>query len=147
MNETGQEFDINNLSLDDVQESKDYAPVKAGIYQTKVESIEATTRKLQSGEVANIISLRHSIVGEAETVGPGEVGGVFNTLYLHKKEALGFLRRFIEAHGVTWEDFKANRDLQQFMGAEAQTQITLEKGNDGIQRNRVGKYVVEKVNS
>lgn len=142
---TEENFDINDLPLDDVQESRDYAPVKGGVYTTKVESIEKGVRKLQSGVDAKIITVRHSIVGDAETIMPGEAGGIFNTLYLHKPEALGFLRRFVEAHGTTWDEFKSNRDLQQFVGAETQALVTLETGKDGIQRNRIGKYVVAKV--
>ena len=139
-------FDINNLPLDDVQESKDYAAVKGGPYRLKVDEI---TQEIDNKK-RPVINVRHGIIGDAETVSPGEVGGIFNTLYLHTPKAFGFLRRFVEAHGITWDDFKLNRDLQQFVGLESYALVQLQTkdqdGNDlATPRNRIAKYVVEKV--
>lgn len=146
MEENQAGFDINNLPFDDVQESKDYAAVKAGSYRLKVEEI----KQEMDNKNRPVINVRHSIVGEAETVSPGEVGGIFNTLYLHTPKAFGFLRRFVEAHGSTWDDFKTNRDVSQFVGAEADAHVQLQTkdkdGNDlASPKNRIGKYLVEKV--
>ena len=138
--------DLYGLNLDAVEESKDFSAVKAGTYRLRVEEIE----QKKDDKDRSIISVRHSIVGTAETIDGGTPGGIFNTLYLHKQEALGFLRRFVEAHGSTWDAFKANRDVNQFLGAEAEAIVTLETkngktGEDLVTpRNRIGKYVVTK---
>jgi len=139
-------FDIN---LDAVEESKDFSPVKQGQYRLRVEEIEDKV----DDKGRNVISIRHALVEPegVDTVGEGIAGGIFNTLYLHTKKAFPFLRRFIESHGVTWEDFKANRDLQRFVGLEAEAFVTLrtkdQDGNDLDPRNQIKRYIVAKVNT
>ena len=138
--------DLYGLNLDAVEEPKDFSAVKAGTYRLRVEEI----RQEKDNQDRQVINVRHSIVGTAETVDGGTPGGIFNTLYLHKQEALGFLRRFVEAHGSTWEAFKANRDVNQFIGAETDAIVTLETKNGktgedlASPRNRIGKYIVPK---
>ena len=145
--------DLNDMNLDDVQESQDFAPVKAGTYRLKVDSIE----RKPDGAGRDTINVRHtvlsSVTGEIETVHPGTPGGIFNTLYLHKPEALGFVRRFVEAHGISWDDFKANRDLNQFIGLEADAVVRYETKNGKTgedlanPRNSIQKYITAKVAS
>ena len=143
---------LDSINLDDVQVSQDFGYAKAGNYRLRVAEIKADS----DAKGRETISVRHEFVDPAniEIVGGQTLGGLFNTLYIsgttNDKACLSILRRFVEAHGITWDAFKSNRDLQQFQGLEADAYVTYETNNGKTgeplkhPRNSVNKYLITK---
>ena len=132
---------LNELDLEGVEAQQEFATIKPGIYRTRVAEIE----ELTDDQGRNIIKIQHEYVNpeSIEVIGTGKPGRLFNTIYLHKKEALGFLRAFVEAHGISWDYFRQSRDVSQFVGLEAETNVKLDT-YEGVTRNKVARYIVAK---
>lgn len=146
-------FDASSLNVDEVQESKDFAPVKPCITRLRVAEIKA---ELDQKGKRPVIVVRHDFVdpSSVETVTPNaEPGSIFNRLWCHTTGALSFLRRFVEAHGLDWDGYfkgelgsflQSGEDweqltpkLEQFLNLEADAQITY---SSEYNRNEV-KYI------
>ena len=137
---------IQDVNLDNV-ELQDFSPIKPAVVNLRVESIE---EKIDD-KGRNVIEVREKIVTEGmETLVPNATpSSVYNTFYFHTEKALPFWRRFVEAHGIAWDAFKANRDVQQFKGLEAQAELLLETLNQNGEalknpRNKVKRYIIQK---
>jgi len=141
---------INELNMDDVQD-KEFVPIKTCTTLLKVDDIKAET----DDKGRNLITIRHAVSDPStvETVEPGEAGSIFNRLYFHRQEAMGFVKRFVEAHGVEWGHFKEmfttfcasgeawelfTPALQEFLGLEAQAKVVYDSQ---YENNKIKKYI------
>lgn len=134
--------DIFSMDLENVEEFKDFSPIKPGPQRIRVTKIENGIAK--SGNPKWVVAYQYvNIDNLVPLMEGGKVGELAPTKHLAlTQKALPFLRRFVEAHGVTWDAFKANRDPQQFVGMEADVVIGLGTNDDtGARFNQIGRYV------
>jgi len=135
--------DIFNVNLDEVEQMKDRSAIKPGVQRIRVTKVE-TGNSPNTGTPYLEFSHDYVNVDGLQAITPGAVAqnGIRRRLFLTQK-ALPFLRQFVEAHNVTWEEFKGNRDPQQFVGLEADARIDLKPNPDtGNSFNEIGRYIV-----
>lgn len=123
---------LQDLDLSGVEESKDFGAVKPVVTRLRIEEIEHVTEGLEDKKYNEYYNVRTAFVDPStvESVDPQLTPSApWTKLYTHSPGALKMLRRFIEAHGYSWDEFVASGDREGFLkgleGAEADAKVKL----------------------
>lgn len=124
---------LDDIDLSNVEEPKDseFSAVKPCVVELRVKDVKFAP--VEGKAYAGYYNVQTEFVS-TDGLEPVEAGGVPSApwvkLYTHNEGSLKMLRRFIEAHGLSWQAFvdaKGSRDefLKQAIGMSAVAKIEL----------------------